>query len=206
MLLLRVDDQLAYSRDDAQKAALEASASARAATDRLWACADALRGAKPKDVKALVEANGYRTMKGLKPLTGDELRMLAADGLAFGALPACELCGGRELRHCGEGQGAHAVTFCHGYVGQTPCTLDRAGFAPERGPAWAVPAELRKGKSNPLAALGEASDAARGEAAPAAPPVAQMGIEEAFERGVITASEYHRHLLDGTTTVAAPSR
>ena len=37
------------------------------------------------------------------------------------------------------------------------CFVNRTGWAPERGPVWFVPAELRKPKSNPFAALGEAA-------------------------------------------------
>ena len=79
-LLLRTDDQLRVSSDAAQKEALAASADARAANAALYEIVDALKGAKAKDVKALVEANGHPILNGTKPKSGPELLMIAADG------------------------------------------------------------------------------------------------------------------------------
>ena len=72
--------QLRVSSDAAQKEALAASPDARAANATLYKIVDALKGAKPKDIKALCEANGVPILNGTKPRSGVELLMAAADG------------------------------------------------------------------------------------------------------------------------------
>jgi len=86
-------------RDDAQKAALRANAAAQRANEQLMETRGTLvNDIKPKDVKALVEENGYALESGPKSKPLEVLVDTAADGLCFGLLPKCPVCGGFPCR------------------------------------------------------------------------------------------------------------
>mmetsp|Transcript_3029 Transcript_3029/g.8852 ORF Transcript_3029/g.8852 Transcript_3029/m.8852 type:complete len:767 (+) Transcript_3029:272-2572(+) len=167
--LLPWRDQLDFVRDDAQKAALRANAAAQRANELLVETRTKLvNDVKPKDVKALVEENFYTLESGPKSKPLEVLVDTAADGLCFGLLPKCPVCGNRSLRHGGHGQGAYALTWCTGYASaSTACSYASRGPVERESAAWAGSHALRKGKAHAaLAALLEAADARAGRDAP----------------------------------------
>ena len=94
-LLLPWRDQLTFSADEAQKNDLRSNARAQAASDLF--CRNA-NDCRPKDVKQLCEENGYSLHCGPKPIPLEVLVEIAADGLCFGRLPKCAVCGSAPTR------------------------------------------------------------------------------------------------------------
>ena len=152
-LLLPWRDQLTFSGDESQKNDLRSNARAQAASDLFCRTRTALANdCRPKDVKQLCEENGYSLHCGPKPIPLEVLVEIAADGLAFGRLPACAVCGGRALRHAGAEQGGHSITWCTGWASaSTPCSFV-TNSPPAREACWTGSAALRK-NTKPLRAL-----------------------------------------------------
>ena len=152
-LLLPWRDQLTFSADEAQKDALRSNAPAQAANDLFCRTRHALvNDCRPKDVKQLLEENGYALACGPKPIPLAILVEIAADGLCFGRLAPCAVCGGRALRHAGAAQGAHSITWCTGWASaSTPCSFVTSA-PPAREACWTGLAGPRK-NTKPLRAL-----------------------------------------------------
>lgn len=161
--LLPWREQLRYTTDEQHYAFLSSSIAAQAANDAYCEMSNKVTSARPIDIKRLVEANGYTTKDGTRPIAGSVLVEIAADGLAFGLLEKCPVCDSRALRHAGHGQADFAFTWCTGYYETTRCTYSKYGPVVRETQSWDVPMHLREGKPRrPMALLGEKSDIKRG--------------------------------------------
>ncbi|KAJ8599603.1 hypothetical protein CTAYLR_004664 [Chrysophaeum taylorii] len=161
VLVLAWKEQVEYSSH--LKAAYGSSESARRENETFCEMVELLNGARPADVKALCEANGYATKVGTKSVSLGTLVEMAADGLAFGLLVRCPVCGSRSLRHAGQGLGSLAISWCVGFFGTSRCTYEHAGAASRESAAWEVPTALREGKPRSrMREIGDAVDARSG--------------------------------------------
>lgn len=160
--LLPWREQLRYTNDKRHLSFLSSNVAAQAANDAYCEMLHKLKSARPIDIKQLVEANGYATKDGTRPIASHVLVEIAADGLAFGLLEKCPVCGSRALRHAGHGQAEFAFTWCTGFYETTRCIYSKCGPIVRETLSWDVPMHLREGKPRrAMALLGEKSDIKR---------------------------------------------